>query len=432
MKRLAPLLAALLLFAGSFASAHEVPDVVRVSVFFKPEPGRMVILVRMPANAFIDFLFPAFADSGLDLTQAEVIATDAANVWIADQLWLTENGAPMQKPRLLRSRISRLNDPFFGTFDDAVAHVNGAPLPPDAYVTQDTAAVDALLEAPIASTTSTFAFEPKFGRLGVLVYSTLTFLPPDGAPRLFRYEGDPATFTLNPSRRETLARFTRAGAGYMLAEPASLLFVLCIALAFRRPRPLAIFLTTFVCAQALAVVVALELRIAPGWLPVLSSLLVAAMTAYMGIEAIIAIDGPRLGAAVAGGLVLGTAVWSLSLQPIAQFGGAHALAAAGGFVAGVVGLELVALGVSMIALQILLRLSRAPRAAIVIVAALAIHVAWQQMLDRADALAITPPPLPAATPVTAVVTIGIAAIIGTTIYLQWQHQRRSTPLNGHM
>ena len=43
---------------ASTRKCHDVPDLVRVAVFFKPENGRLQVLVRVPSNAFIDFQFP--------------------------------------------------------------------------------------------------------------------------------------------------------------------------------------------------------------------------------------------------------------------------------------------------------------------------------------------------------------------------------------
>src|ERR1700741_3050223 len=72
-------------------SAHDVPDLVNVAVFFKPENGRLQVLVRVPSNAFIDFQFPVLDATWLDLSESEAIAAAAVKVWVADRLSLFEN-----------------------------------------------------------------------------------------------------------------------------------------------------------------------------------------------------------------------------------------------------------------------------------------------------------------------------------------------------
>src|SRR5580704_9910255 len=130
-RRWSSFFAAMILWS-SVASAHDVPDRVRVSVFVKPEHDRLLILVRMPANALIDFLFPTLSvGNWLDLANAGPVTTQGANVWIADRLSLYENGTALPRPELVAARLSRVNDPFFGTFQSALNHVTGTPLPDD-------------------------------------------------------------------------------------------------------------------------------------------------------------------------------------------------------------------------------------------------------------------------------------------------------------
>ena len=56
MSRGAFVVLAFLILLPRAVLAHEVPDDVRIKIFLKPGGNRMLILVRMPANAFIDIL----------------------------------------------------------------------------------------------------------------------------------------------------------------------------------------------------------------------------------------------------------------------------------------------------------------------------------------------------------------------------------------
>jgi hypothetical protein len=122
--------------------------------------------------------------------------------------------------------------------------------------------------------------------------------------------------------------------------------------------------------------------------------LMAALVVYMGVEAILAraepaVAGPRrdYGLAMASGVLLGAASW-FGLRTELQFAGAHGLAATLTFTAVVVAVQSAALLLCAGVVTVAQRLSRVPRAVVVIPAAVAIHVAWRQLLERADGLAL--------------------------------------------
>ena len=410
MRRIALATLALIVSWSAIVSAHEVPDRVDIAVFLKPDGNRLRILVRMPANALIDFLLPTAEGNWLDLANADEPAADGARVWIAEMLQLFEDGAALPRPDLIKVRLSLVNDPAFATYASALTRVTGPKLPSDTLALQEQVTVDALLETPIGSTASDFSLTPRFGRLGVLVYTTVTFLPPDGSIHQFLYEGDPPTFALNPARVQTAGRFFKAGASHYFSDPEYLLFAVCVALIFLRSWHFVMFALALAAAESVSLLTALAFQPSASWVPVLSGALVAAMTAYAGIEAILAAGGRRLGMAAGAGAIAGFAFWS-ELQPVLQFGGSHAFAAAFAFGAGAILSQCVLFVVAALATNVLLRLSLAPRAAIVIAAALAIHVSWRRMLDRIDALTLVGMPL--ATNHAAVLTWVAAAIVLT-------------------
>jgi hypothetical protein len=393
VKRLALVLATLLLCQPTRLSAHDVPDRVDIAILIKAEHDRLRILARVPANALIDFLLPT-QDYGnwVDLTNADVLATEAARVWVAEMLSLRENGAALPTPRLLKVHLSRVNDPSFLTYDGALARVNGPPLAPGTLVLQEQVTVDALLEVPIRSPAADIRFRPRFGRLGVLVYTTLTYLPPDGRSQRFYYEGDPPEFSLNPTTGDSARRFFSAGLWHVLGETDYLMFALCIAMAFTRVKSLAAFAALVAGAELCALLAArLWLPAAP-WTPVLCGALLAAVTVCAGIEAIVSARSERRGFAVVVGAVFGAAFWS-ALQPVVQFGGAHTLAAALAFACGLVATQLSALAVAALVVFLIARVSRVPRGITIVVAALVVHVSWQQMLDHVHALTLVGLPL---------------------------------------
>ena len=192
----------------------------------------------------------------------EAIAAEAVKVWVADRLSLFENGVALPKPTIVTTRISRMNDPFFGSFDDALIHTSGPRLPADALVTQDQGVVDALLELPITSAASQFSYEPRFGRLGVFVNSTVTFVRPDGHLRTFQFEGDPETFDLDPVRGDALRHFMQTGVAHFVQDDGYLLAALCVGLIF-----VGRFAPTLPFALMLAAIEAFTLMACVRWTP---------------------------------------------------------------------------------------------------------------------------------------------------------------------
>lgn len=435
MKRAAlVILAALMLWPGG-VSGHEVPDDVRIRAFLKPDGNRMLILVRIPANALIDILFPTLPESDwLDLKQIDGFATEGARVWVADLLTVYEGDDALPEPRLLAVRMSRSNDAAFNTFSEALKHVNGNRLPNQTLLLVNNASVDALLETPIRSGYSDFSFQPNFARVGVRVTTTLSFLPASGGVRQFEYEGDAEAFHLNPTRRQALVHFVKAGWADYLGETDYWLFVLCLALVFGSLRALASFSVACSAAQSLGLIGFFALAPAAPWIPLLCGVLVAAAIVYMGIETIVAgeTDEKRWGLAVGTGLIFGSGFW-FGLEPVIQFGGAHRWTALLAFNVGVLVSESSALAFLALGIPSLLRLSRAPRIAAIIAAAIAIRVAWHRVLDRAHTLSLVPFTFPVMNPAAfTLAAMTATAVLAALAYRVWHSYRFriNTGMNG--
>jgi len=412
-------LAALILWPLA-VSAHDVPDDVRIAAFLKPEGNRMTILVRIPANALIDILFPMIPGSNwLDLGRIDGFATEGARVWVADLLNLYEGDQLLPEPRVLVARISRLPDSSFRTFPEALEHVTRDHLPPDTLLLQDQASLDVLLETPIQSAYSSFSFKPRFARVGVRVITSLVFLPAAGGTRAFEYEGDPETFKLDPTWSQAAARFIPAGFQHYWVETDYWLFLLCVGLVFRRYRALIPFTVAFAAAQSCALIgTAFGLGPSSAWTESLWGVLIAAAIVYMGIEAIVCASDQhqRPVFAIISGLLFGSGFWFV-LQPLIQFGGVHRLGSVVSFDIGVQLSQACVLALLVPALNFLLRLSSAPRVITIIVAAIAIRVSWHRMLDRAQTVNLWAVSMPVINPMMlAIAGIAVTAIVAIAIY----------------
>jgi hypothetical protein len=417
-KRLLLFVAALTLWP-TIAGAHDVPDRVRIDAFVKVDGGRVVLLIRVPANALIDYWFPTLPGAAwVDLPGAEGFATDGAKVWIADRVTVYDDTTELPKPQLLAVRISRVNDPSFGAFESALAGVSGMPLPPDTLAVQDQLTVDALLQIPLTSSPDgRFSIETRFGRLGVMVDTTLTFLPVRGGIRQFQYRGDPGVFALDPGPLEAIAHFVKAGAAAYFSGSDYMLVALCVAVAFRRARSFLPFVAALISTEIVLILAAPSITAQSFWLRGLVGVLISSITVYLGIEAIVARDDRRTGVGLITGLILGGGFW-LALQPILQFGGVHPLTSSVAFYVGIVSAEFATLALCFGAVQIVHAVSQASRGVDIIAAAIAIHLSWRRMLERADGLALVPQNDPGRNPMLLAFLAGaaIAALLLAAIY----------------
>ena len=89
--------------------------------------------------------------------------------------------------------------------------------------------MDALFEFTITSAASQFSYEPRFGRLGVFVNSTVTFrFRPDGHLRTFQFKRSPLTFNLNRSRATRSENRMQTGVAHSVQDDGYLLAALCV------------------------------------------------------------------------------------------------------------------------------------------------------------------------------------------------------------
>src|SRR5215472_14246187 len=179
------LVAALLLALPWPARAHDIPNDVTVQMFVKPEGQHLHLLVRVPLRAMRDISFPARESGYLDLARAAPLLPGAAKVWIAGFIEVYEGEAMLPNLQVLATRISLPSDFSFTSYEQALAHVNGPPLPDATGVVWDQTMLDVLLDSPIQSERSHFSIEPRLGRLGLRVITVLRFLPPGGEVRAF-------------------------------------------------------------------------------------------------------------------------------------------------------------------------------------------------------------------------------------------------------
>jgi len=377
----------LVLAAPKQSAAHDIPATVLVRAFVRPEGDRLRLLVRVPLEALRDFKFPVRGPGYLDIARADSLLPDAARLWITGYVELFEGDVRLGHERIVATRISLPSDRSFATYARAIEHLTTPPLPPATDLPWQQAMADVLFEYPISSDRSRFSIRPEWAHLGVRTTTVLRFLPPDGAERAFEYVGSPGLVRLDPRWHQAALSFISLGFYHILDGIDHLLFVFCLVIPFRRPRPLVAIVTSFTVAHSITLM-ASAFGLAPSalWFPPLIEMLIALSIVYMALENIV---GPKLQRrwliAFGFGLVHGFG-FSFALRDSLQFAGSHLLTSLFAFNVGVELGQIAVLLVAIPALALLFRHVVAERMGTIVLSAIVAHTAWHWMTDRASVL----------------------------------------------
>src|SRR5882672_7295978 len=317
------------------AAAHDIPADVKINAFFKPAGDRLELLVRLLLAALIDTDFP-MRGSFLDLARADEPIRGGIKVWLTDNIDVYEDGALLEKPRIVAALVSLPSDRSFASFEEARAHVLGPRLSSDLDLYWSQQLLDVLLEYKVRSDRSEFAIDPRVDRLGGAVTTALRFMPPGGEVRPFEFHGSPGLIYLDPRWHQAVLRFVVEGFWHILDGTDHLLFLACLVIPFRRLRPLVIIVTSFTVAHSITLIAA-AFGFTPDWLwfPPLIETLIAVTIVFMALENIVGSNiGLRWIYAFAFGLIHGFG-FSFALRDQLQFAGDHLVTSLLGFNVGV-------------------------------------------------------------------------------------------------
>src|SRR5260221_3866347 len=95
------------------AAAHDIPNDVLVRAFVKPAGDKLQLLVRVPMSAMRDVDFPRRGAGYLDLVRADAALSNAAKLWLADNIELYEGDARLEYPSVVAARVSLESDKSF-------------------------------------------------------------------------------------------------------------------------------------------------------------------------------------------------------------------------------------------------------------------------------------------------------------------------------
>ncbi len=406
------LAAALTLALPARPFAHEIPAHVTVRAFVKPEGQTLRLLMRVPLEAMRDVEFPVHGPGYLDLERVAPLLGDAARLWVADYIVLTEGDDVLDDVSIVAARVSSPSDRSFASWDQALAHVTGRPLPTDTELHWQQALLDVLFEYPIASDRSEFSIYPALAHLGIRTATVLRFLPTGGTERVFQYSGNPGLVRLDPRWHQAAFQFVELGFFHILNGIDHLLFVLCLVIPFRRMRSLIAIVTSFTVAHSITLIAAAT-GFAPDslWFPPLIETLIALSIVYLAFENIVGVFSDRLAAraepplatgvpgqpavraplerrwvvAFAFGLVHGFG-FSFLLRESLQFAGSHVTTSLLAFNVGVELGQIFVLALAVPILTLLFRHVVAERIGTVLLSLLVAHTAWHWMTARASQL----------------------------------------------
>jgi hypothetical protein len=401
----AVLLLLLLVTFGDVPRAHEIPNEVTIQTFLRPQGQRLIFLVRAPMRALRDMDVPRRDGLFIDFPRIEPVLHDAATQWIADFVKLYEDGRQLPYPQVTATRISLPGDRSFDSYEQAVAHLNRPPLPPETQLVWEEGLLDVAFAFPIESDQSRFAISPGLTRLGVRVNVVLRFQHPGGTERAFDVHGDPGIVQLDPRWHQAALRFVKDGFSHILDGIDHLLFLFCLVIPFRRLRSLAIIVTSFTIAHSVTLI-ASAYDLAPDslWFPPLVETLIAVSIVYMAFENIVSaarrgddtaveqgLVDRRWAVAFGFGLIHGFG-FSFALRESLQFAGSHLLTSLLSFNVGVELGQLLVLIILIPVLNLVFRHVIAERLGTILLSALIAHTGWHWAMERGSQLLEFPMP----------------------------------------
>jgi hypothetical protein len=360
------------------ANGSDLPPEIVLQGFVKPEDGRMRLLVRIPLVFLQPFALPKRGPGYLDLAHMDEVLRQAAAA-AGRQIELFEDGVPLV-PTVRRARISLLSDRSFQSYAVALAHIEGPPLPVDTDLFWNQGFFDAELEYPIRSPEGHFSIRTNvMPGLGARVKLRLQFLAVDGSARALELSGGSVLVALDPRWYEAAWLFVKQGFVAAFAIDR-FVFLLCLVAPFRRLRSLVAIAVVIAALQAvtLAAVVASAVR-ENHWLApfVDTSLAVAILLLAIGN-----LGAPSLRRRWFVGSVIGSlGGFGLGylLVDLLQLGGVHTIVSTLSFNIGAALGEIVSLLLAVAALRVLFSLVLGPALGVVVLSALAGHVAWNWM-----------------------------------------------------
>ena len=399
-------IAALLLVLTTQAAlvAHDIPDEIVIQSYVRPQQNQLQVLLRIPLLAVTDANLPKDGTGYLAMPYIDPALREAANQ-ISNGIVFLEGDERLTRYDMAHARISLPSDRSFDTYDGAVARVRGAKLPDTTKVYYNQGFLDLELQFPIQSESSPFSMRVLFGRgLANRTATYIHFIRPDGQVRAFRIHDDTPLVRLDPQAHQAAWVFLEAGFYRFLDGLDHLLFVIVLAMPFRRARDLVKPFAAFAVAHSITLTLAaFGLATIDTWFAPTIGALIALSLVYVSIEN--GVGEMRSAAMFEGGerqvhaplfrsvlrhrwvvaLVFGLFHgfgFAIALQDSLQFAGSHPIAALAAYNVGLELGTLIILAIFVPAANLLFSTVLSERAGIIVSSVLIGHAGWHWMTER--------------------------------------------------
>jgi hypothetical protein len=381
LRALAAALVALALHAT--LSAHDIPDEIVVQSYVRPQQNDLQVLLRVPLLAITDANLPKDGTGYLAMAYLDPALREAANQ-ISNGIVFLEGDERLVRYDMANARISLPSDRSFDSYERALARVRGAKLPDTTQLYYNQGFLDLELNFPIRSQESLFSMRVLFGRgMAQRTATYINFIRSDGAVRSFRIHDDTPLVRLDPKPHQAAWVFLTAGFYRFLDGLDHLLFVIALAIPYRRARDLVKPIVAFAVAHSMTLTLAaFELAPMGTWFEPTIGAVMALSLVYVAVE-----NGVGRGishrwiVAFVFGLFHGLG-FAMALQESLQFAGSHSIIALMSFNVGLELGTLIILAIAVPALNLLLTGVVPERAGIIVSSVLIGHVGWHWMAER--------------------------------------------------
>jgi len=364
-------------------NAHDIPDEIVLQSYVKPGPQQLQVLLRIPLIAISDANLPKDETGYLAMSYLDPALREAANQ-ISSGILLLEGDERLAGYEMVGARISLSADRSFASYESALARIRGPKLPDSTQVYYNQGFLDLELAYPIASQDSRFSMRVLFGRgLANRTATFISFIRPDGATREFRIHDDTSLVRLDPQVHEAAWLFLSTGFYRFLDGLDHLLFVVVLAMPYRRARDLIAIFGAFAIAHSMTLAIAAAgLTPIDSWFTAAVGTVIALSILYVAIEnALGAGLRHRWIVALVFGLAHGLG-FAFALRETLQFAGSHTVVALAAYN---IGLELgtiIILAIAVPAFNLLFTKVVSERAGIIVASILIGHVGWHWMTER--------------------------------------------------
>jgi HupE / UreJ protein len=365
-------------------SAHDVPPEPTVDAFIQSQPGRLLVLLRVPTAVLVDASLPRLVDGTLSADGLRE-ALGLVGASIADNLEVRHADAALARPAITPA-VSPLSDRSFATFSGAVESFSARRTRP----IEALAATEAFVDLEMVYAVPMSAGDPGGFSARLDVFST----PGQPVRVVARYETSSGEQTVSvrrstervlfdPDRIEVVRQFSVRALQVLFGGGDYLLLIACLVVQWRRAQDVAALLLASAAAQ-IAVVLATRAPLAPATLVVVQ-VVTASGIVIASIQNIVA---ARLRwvrpLVVVFGLLHGLSLGD-SVTGVAGFAGRHGVLATATFLAA---LELAAFWIAAVfwlSVRWLNDRGVSDRAQSILVSAVVAHTAIHRMTDIGQA-----------------------------------------------